>query len=110
MNDDVIKLVTVTGYKKDKSGFKNEEITETFEMFAEVKSVGRAEYYEAMRNGMTVNIIFLVNPDDYDLATVEVNGKKVKASKVIYDDTTYLIKRTYKKDMHSLELTCQEVE
>lgn len=110
MNNELIQLITVKGYEKDESGFKEKELTDSLEIFASVKSVGRTEYYEALRSGMNVNIIFSVNPDDFDLATKEVDGKKIKASKVIHDGATYIIRRTYKKDLHVLELSCEEVE
>lgn len=110
MNNEVIKLVTVKGYKKDASGFQSGEDVSTLEIFADVKSVGRTEFYEATRSGMRVDVIIVVNPDDFAMAIVEVDGKKIKPSRVIYEDTTYLIERTYKKDMHVLEMTCKEVE
>lgn len=110
MCNETIQLVTVKGYTKDASGFKTGDDLQTLEVFAEVKSVGRAEFYEAARSGMRVDIIFAVNPDDFEMAAVEVEGKKIRPSRVIYEGTTYLIERTYKKDMHILEMTCKEVE
>lgn len=110
MNNELIQLVTIKGIKKDASGFKTGEEVSTVDIFAEVKSVGRAEFYEAARSGVRVDIIFVVNPDDFAMAAVLVEGKKIKPSRVIYDGTTYLIERTYKKDLHVLEMTCKEVE
>lgn len=113
MKDKLITLVTVLGEKQDSSGFKTGEETQRIEVFAEVKSVGRSEYYEALRASMKVSIIFAVDPDDFLLSEVEIslkdgNTKKLKASKVEYDGTLYQIVRTYNKG--DLELTCREVE
>ena len=110
----MIMLITVLGAEKDASGFKTSEQSVNTEIFADIKSVNRAEYYEALRNGMSVSIIFEVNPDDFELAdkNVEDNGKprKISASRVSYGDKMYRIIRTYKNRSGMLELTCSEVE
>ena len=114
MRNELIKLVTVLGNTKDKDGFCTEEKTVETEVFADVQSVGRTEYYEAARAGKKATIIFVVDADDYSLSErrLKVDGKekKVSASKIIYDDTAYLIRRTYKKQGGMLEITCGEVE
>ena len=110
MNNELIQLVTVKENKKNASGFKIGEEVSWVDIFAEVKSVGRTEFYEAARSGLKVDIIFSVNPDDFEMAAVLVGDRKIKPSRVIYDGTTYLIERTYKKDLHVLEITCKEVE
>lgn len=114
MNNKLIELVTVLGSEKDTDGFRTEEHTAKVEVFADIKSVGRTEYYEAVRAGMQVNIIFVVDVDDFKLSEHEiiVDGKtrKVKASKIIYDGTAYLIHRTFVKDSGLMEITCREVE
>lgn len=110
MNDNLITLITVKGYETNESGFeKIEDIKET-EIFAGVKSVGRTEYYEALRSGMKVSIAFVISPDDFKLAEEVVNGKKIKPSKVVYEDTIYLIRRTYVKNSFEMEVMCEEVE
>lgn len=114
MNNELIELVTVLGCKKNASGFQTEEKTVKITVFAEIKSVGRTEYYEAMRSGIQASIIFAVDMDDFKLSereiTMDGEKKKVKASKVIYDGTTYLIHRTYRNNFGMLEMTCREVE
>lgn len=112
--DELIELVTVLEIKKDSSGFSvGEDIVKT-EVFAGVKSVGRTEYYEALRNDIQVNIIFVVDPDDFKLSEHEIQvageTKKIKASRVIYDGTDYRIRRTYRNNFGMLEMTCSEVE
>ncbi len=112
--DELIELVTVTGHEKGSSGFCIDENIEKVEVFAAVKSVGRTEYYEALRNGTQVSIIFIVDPDDFKLTEREVivddEVRKIRASRVIYDGITYLIRRTYQNNFGMLEMTCSEVE
>lgn len=107
-------MVTVLGENRDGAGFLTGEETMEIEVFAGIKSVGRTEFYEALRSGMQASIIFCVDMDDFKLSEQEivVNGetKKVKASRVIYDGTVYLIRRTYRKESGMLEMTCSEVE
>lgn len=114
MCNELIELVTVLGSEKDADGFRTEEHTEKVEVFADTKSVGRTEHYEAVRAGMKVNIIFVVDADDFKLSeremSVDGKTKKIKASKIIHNGTTYLIHRTFVKDSGLMEITCREVE
>lgn len=114
LNSELIELVTVLDIAEDDSGFGTDEKIVKTEVFAGIKSVGRTEYYEAVRAGVQVSIIFLVDADDFSLSEhiIEVEGKqkKVKASKIIYDGTEYLIHRTYRNNFGMLEITCREVE
>lgn len=114
MRNELIELVTVLGSEKNANGFRTEEHVEKAEVFASIKSVGRTEYYEAVRAGMQVNIIFVVDVDDFKLSeheiTVDGKTRKVKASKIIHDGTTYLIHRTFVQDSRLMEITCREVE
>ncbi|MCM1264317.1 MAG: hypothetical protein NC313_16525 [Butyrivibrio sp.] len=114
MNNELITLITVLEEKRSKSGFLEGEETVETEIFAGIKSVGRTEFYEALRNGIKVVIMFEVDPDDFKLAErkIEVDGafKKISASKVIYDDILYLIHRTYLNKAGKFEVTCREVE
>lgn len=110
MRDKVIQLVTIKGKKKDADGFVTAEELHTVEIFAEEKSVGRTEYYEAMRNGIRVDIIFSVDPEDFELGKIMAEEKYIRPAYVINDGVKYAIERSYKKDLHSLELTCKEVE
>lgn len=114
MCNELIELVTVLGSEENANGFQTEERTAKVEVFAEIKSVGRMEYYEAVRAGMRVSIIFVVDADDFKLSECEITAdgeiKKVKASKIIHDGTTYLIHRTYVKGSGLMEITCREVE
>ena len=114
MNSELIELVTVLRITEDDNGFGTDEETVKTEVFAGIKSVGRTEYYEAVRTGAQVNIIFLIDADDFRMSerTVDVDGdpKRVSASRIIYDGTVYLIHRTYRNKYGMLEITCREVE
>ncbi len=114
MGNELIELVTVLGGDKDADGFQVEEHAEKVEIFADKKSVGRAEYYAAASTGTRVTIMFVVDADDFKLSereiTIDGKTKKVKASKIIHDGTTYLIHRTFCKDSGLMEITCREVE
>ena len=114
MNIELIELVTVLKIIEDNSGFCTSEETVKTEVFAGIKSVGRTEYYEALRSGIEAKIIFLVDMDDFKLSErmIEVDGvqKKVSATRIIYDGTEYMIGRAYRNNFGMLEITCREVE
>lgn len=114
MNNELITLITVLEEKRDNSGFLIGEETVETEVFAGIKSVGRTEFYEALRNEIKVVIMFEIDRDDFKMSErkIEVDGalKKISASKVIYDDVVYLIHRTYLNKAGNLEVTCREVE
>lgn len=111
--NELIELVTIMNTEEDDDGFRVRDDTYSVEVFASVKSVGRTEYYEALRNGIEVKIIFIVDQDDFLLSEREISAgeitKKVRATRVIYDGTTYMIKRTYRNANGLLEMTCTEV-
>lgn len=109
VRNEVIKLITVTGSVKNANGFATEEQVEECEIFAEVKSVGRTEYYEALRSGVKTSLIFDVYPDDFDMGRIVRDGKTYRPSKVLHDNVEYRIVRTYRKSIDSMELTCEEV-
>lgn len=109
--NELLILEVILGHTTNKNGFKEFERTAQAKVFCAVRSVGRTEYYEAARNGIKASIIFVVNKDDFDAAAgVNEEGKKVKPSRVIYNDTVYLIRRSYADTFGNLELTCEEVE
>ena len=114
MNDERIILLTMTGEERDGSGFVTGESVEETEIFAGKKSVSRTEFYEALRSGRKASVIFVVDPDDFKLSQrkIRINGsvKKIRATKVIHEDIRYRIIREYQTDLHTLELTCEEVE
>jgi SPP1 family predicted phage head-tail adaptor len=105
MKNDVIELVSIT-HTTDEDGFETE--TElTFECMADVESVRRTEFYQAVMADIKVSLSATVNYEDYRAAK-EANNKT--PSKVNYDGDSYRIVRTYrvKKD-NSITLYLSEV-
>ena len=90
---------------RDLDGFPVTDTVET-EVYVREKSVKRTEFYEAMRSGITPQIIFELRQEDFELTAHMENGKKVYASKVRYDGAEYDIIRAYKNDRSMIELTC----
>lgn len=115
MNNKLITLVTVIEEERNNNGFKTGEQTYEVEIFADEKSVGRTEQYEALRSGIEVNIIFCVAPDDFSLSKQEIikkdgSTRKINASRIRHEENEYLIVRTFKNKQGMLEITCREVE
>lgn len=100
MKNDVIKLVKVT-QTRDTDGFPVETLEE-FEVMAQIKSVGRTEFYQAAHEGINVSVIAVINLDDWD--------EHKSASKVKYDGELYRIIRTYKTSKLDVELTLAQAE
>lgn len=90
--DDQIQLVALTHEIVD--GFAVEHQTRT-EVWADRKSVTRAEYYQATQSGVKADIVFTVNAIDYD-------GQSV----VVCDDVEYDVIRTYQSELDHIDLTC----
>ncbi|MCM1057895.1 MAG: phage head closure protein [Firmicutes bacterium] len=108
MKNEVITLVTVLS-ELNESGFQQEKERHTLEVMAEVKSARQTEFYQAIHEGMKVEIVALVNEDDYRAAAVTVDGRTVRPSLAIYEGTTYKIVRDWMK-VRRRELSLQEVE
>nr|DAH32516.1 MAG TPA: putative head-tail adaptor [Caudoviricetes sp.] len=108
MKNDVVKLITIVS-KTDGSGFRQEEERHEIEIMAELKSVKYAEFYQSVSAGMEVQIIVVVNIDDFDSGIIEREGRKIRPALVIYDGTEYRIIRTFMRK-RKLELSLQEVE
>lgn len=98
--NDVVKLQTVV-YSVDASG--NEIATPTpREVFCDVRSVTRSEWYDAGQQGIRLSYVFRLSH------YVDYNGEPT----VLYKDWTgtekeYTIVRTY-RDGDAIELTCSE--
>lgn len=110
MNNELIRLLTIAESPDDVKGLGEDEVVKETEIFAHVKSVGRTEYYEALRNGINLSVIFVINPDDFKLADIVVGKRKRSASKVVYDGGHFQIKRTYVRDVNVMEIMCERVE
>ncbi len=69
MKNDLIYLITPIR-TQTKSGFYSEKCVRR-EVFADVKTIKRAEHYSAERAGKKVQLIAVVNDDDYQLAVID---------------------------------------
>jgi SPP1 family predicted phage head-tail adaptor len=92
---DRIKLRTVT-VGVDTSGYPTHDTTDT-EVWANIKSATRAEFYAANANGINVSMMFEVHTEDWNNQT-----------QVLYDSKTYDVIRAYQKGMGIVELTCSD--
>lgn len=90
---------------KDKDGFPV-ETEHSVDIFAEEKSIVRAEFYEAMRAGVEVKLVLETRQEDFELSAHEEDGKKVYARKVEYEGYTYDIVRTYKTGKSKIQIIC----
>lgn len=68
------------------------------QVFADELSVGQTEFYQAAAVGLKPELKF-------EIQAIEYEGEKI----LEYDNKQYEIKRTYKKGLDKLELTCQGV-
>lgn len=100
MKNDVVYLVTVTK-SQDADGFETETSTE-YEVMAEIKSIGRTEFYQAAHEGINVSLVAVINLDDFESVSTP--------SKLRYSGDLYRIVRTYKTSKLDVELTLAQVE
>lgn len=79
-------------------GFKTGETNTDVTVWADVKSVGRAEFYAADSVGRKIDIVFTVNQEDY-----------AEQMTVVYSSTTYKVERAYNKGLGTVELMCSRL-
>ena len=89
---DRIKLRTVTSTFVD--GIYTDTAT-TKEVWADVQSAKRSEFYSALSAGQRVDIVFVVNTDDY-----------TEQTEVEYRSKVYKVLRVYQTTPDYIELTC----
>ena len=92
---DKITLRAVT-YGVDADGYSTTTSTDT-EVWANVKSASRAEFYAASAHGVNVTKVFEVNAEDW-------GGQ----SRVVYGGQVYDIIKPYQKGLGVVELTCSD--
>lgn len=93
---DVATLVAITK-EPDDDGYKAEQKKRT-EVFVDVQSVKRSEFYAARQSGTKIDLVFLVRAADY-------SGEE----QVEYDGKTYAVVRAYTKAGEIYELNCSEI-
>lgn len=94
-NECIYLVEYVDSDEKDEFGDKKQtEIRK--ERFAELKSIGQTEFYQAQTAGMKPELKFeLADYSDY-------SGEK----ELIYEGIRYKVMRTYKTKINSIEITC----
>lgn len=81
--DDVIELIAATRAKNEYGVDKKTETCR--EIFADVKSVTRAEFFEGGRNGLNPQLVFTVFAGDYNgEETLEYAGKRYGVYRTYY--------------------------
>ena len=102
--DEEARLLIIVN-KKDKDGFPI-EVKQGIPIYVREKSVIRAEFYEALRSGITVKVILEARQEDWELSAHMAGEKKEYASQIEYDGSIYDIVRTYKNDKSMVEIIC----
>lgn len=92
---DRIKLRAVVN-SVDSNGYPTQTNTDT-EVWANVKSATRAEFYAANANGIDVSVMFEVHAEDWG-----------NQAQVVYGTKTYDVIRAYQKGLGVVELTCSD--
>lgn len=99
MRNDIVTLITL-----NQSGIEIKE--EKKQVFAEIKSVNRSEFYASYGVGLTPKWVININPDDYNMSKFKLeNGANIYATQVEIDGTVFSILRTYQKDSNNIEIT-----
>lgn len=79
------------------------ETPKEIDIFCDMKSIGRTEFYNAAANGLKPSYIFVVHPYEYNGETYVEFSEDEKPKQ------RYKVMKTYKKNMEELELTCEKV-
>lgn len=95
--EDTISLVAEST-TQDADGYEQTTETRT-EIYANVKSATRSEFYSALQSGITAAAVFEVFKHDYD-------GQRL----IDYDGQRYKVERAYSTSLDKMELTCSEVK
>ena len=102
--DDVIKLVASTGYTSDAAG--NRIPIETVrQVFCQVRSIGRNEFYQAAQNNLHPEFVFVLSHyKDYEGETL-IRFAPWGST----EEKTYSVIRTYRLgDSDELEIVVEE--
>jgi SPP1 family predicted phage head-tail adaptor len=92
---DTLKLLTITE-STNSNGFPEQAQTEK-EVYCNVKSVKRSEFYQAQLNNIALAFVFEVSAHDY-----------ADEKNLIYNEKRYRITRTFQKNTEVLELVVSD--
>ncbi|HJA20713.1 MAG TPA: hypothetical protein H9959_12605 [Candidatus Mediterraneibacter ornithocaccae] len=90
---------------KDGDGFEK-RTKHAIKVYCQEKSVTRMEAYESMRAGVSVQAVFEIRQEDWELTRHVIDGKTEYARKVEHDGSRYDIQRTYKTGKAKIEVIC----
>ena len=102
--NDILYLIRVE-HGQNENGFHTEK-QEEMEVWGNVGSVKRQEFYAAAREGIQLDATVTINADDFRAAAE--GGKRPELCRI--SETLYRIYRTYQKNDVEMELILQEVE
>lgn len=94
--DDVLTLIRQKDAVEDEYGIMQPSEWEKTEVFCQVHSITRAEFFEGGRNGLNPQYRFTMFHGDY-------SGERL----VEYEGETYAVYRTYRTDDDYIELYVQ---
>lgn len=80
-------------------GYATPSVKSSVEVWCDIKSLARSEFYSAMSAGQKCDIAFGVHAEDF-------SGQ----NSVLYNGEEYAIVRTYEKGLGVIELVCQRQE
>lgn len=95
MNGATVTLEAVT-HGADEEGYPKEAVEET-EVFADVQSVRRSEFYAAKQIGVTLAIAVKLRAADY-----------AGQERLVWNGTRYKVERAYTEAREMYELECSE--
>lgn len=79
------------------------ETPNNIDIFCDVKSISKTEFYNAAANGLKPEYIFVVHPYEYNGETYVLFSENESTKQ------RYKVIKTYKVNMEELELTCEKV-
>lgn len=92
--------------QKDEDGFAIEKKVEIEICVLKEKSIVRTEFYDALRSGISPQIVLEIRQEDFDLSLHKKEGQIHYADRILYEGQIYNIIRTYKPNKSKIELTC----
>ena len=75
------------------------------EVFCEIKSVVRSEFFAAYGVGLTPKLTININPDDYKVCIKTIGNQKYRPSQIRYDGELFTIIRAFQKNIGEREIT-----
>jgi len=84
-------------YFSDVNGYMTLTVKSSTDVFADMQSLKRSEFYAAMAAGQKYDLVFVVHAEDWG-----------NQNQVGFNGVTYSVERTYSKKSGDVELVCQK--